>query len=172
VSRVAIPLRMTYAAYISSEVWRERRVIQLENDGHRCQGCGGADDLHVHHVTYDRLGNEAPGDLVTVCEVCHGFIHREQQRSLGSLAQVTDAVLGQIRVSGKTAPSSWTVPAHTPRHMRGPSDWRQDARGGGTWARSVPHRDEALAARRANGLSVDIDRGVVIRVLGNDSEEG
>lgn len=27
--------------------------------------------LHVHHRTYERLGEELPEDLVVLCEVCH-----------------------------------------------------------------------------------------------------
>jgi hypothetical protein len=158
VGRIAIPLRLTYAQYIASDAWRERRAQQIEKDSRRCQGCGSTDDLHVHHRTYDRLGAEAPGDIVTVCEVCHGFIHQEQERTGHPLAEVTDAVLAQISVSGKTAPATWAAPPHTPRHLREASDWRQDARNGGTWARGIPRRDDALAARRANGLD-DVKEG-------------
>jgi hypothetical protein len=29
----------------------------------------------VHHLTYARLGRERPGDLLAVCEACHGALH-------------------------------------------------------------------------------------------------
>lgn len=151
-TRIAVPLRMTYVEYITSSAWDLRRRQRLEKDEHCCQGCGSEIGLHVHHRTYERLGNELPDDIITVCEICHGFIHREQERTGGMLATVTDAALALIRASGPASgPVRDEVP-HTPRHAREPSGWRRDVRGGGTWAQGVPERDEAAAARRANGL--------------------
>lgn len=157
-SRVAIPLRMTYAAYIGSDLWRERRALRLEKDGHRCQGCGSTEDLHVHHKTYERLGCELPDDTVTVCEDCHGFIHREHKRTRRRpLAEVTDAVLAQIKVSGKTQPAGWVDRPHIPRHMRVKrSDWRQDARNGGTWVRKQGARATAPVPPHTEGLPPEI----------------
>ena len=151
-TRIAVPLRMTYAEYIASSAWDTRRRQRLEKDAHRCQGCGSEDGLHVHHRTYDRLGNELPRDLITVCEVCHGFIHREQARTGRPLDAVTDATLALIRASEPTRGIARDEVPHTPRHVREAPGWRRDSRGGGTWARGVPERDEAVATRRANGL--------------------
>ena len=148
-TRIAVPLRMTYAEYISSEAWRTRRRVRLKADDHRCQGCGSEDGLHVHHRTYERLGNELPDDIITVCETCHAFVHGEQARTGQPLAAVTDEVLALIRASGKSRRRPRVQPPHQPRHVR---DWRQDSRGPGTWARGVPERDEVAAARQANGL--------------------
>lgn len=148
-TRIAVPLRMTYAEYIASSAWDARRRQRLEKDGRRCQGCGTQDSLHVHHRTYERLGNELADDIVTVCEVCHGFIHREQERTGRPLDAVTEAVLALIRASGPTSSTVRDEVSHAPRLTSG---WRQDSRGGGTWARGIPERDEAAAARRANGL--------------------
>jgi hypothetical protein len=152
VTRVAAPLRMTYAEYISSDRWRDRRAERLEKDARRCQGCGSEDGLHVHHRTYERLGCELPGDIITVCETCHVFIHQEQARTGKPLDAVTDTALALIRASGPHQDAAREEIPHTPRHAREPSEWRRDSRGGGTWAKGVPERDEATAMRRANGL--------------------
>jgi 5-methylcytosine-specific restriction endonuclease McrA len=32
--------------------------------------------LHVHHITYDRLGNEAMADLRGLCAKCHKEVHQ------------------------------------------------------------------------------------------------
>jgi phage terminase large subunit GpA-like protein len=143
---------MTYAEYISSDAWRIRRGQRLKKDRQRCQGCGSGDSLHVHHRCYDRLGNELPEDIITVCEICHGFIHQEQERTGRALDVVTDAVLALVRASGPSRATVRDEAAHTPRHVREPSGWRSDSRGPGTWARGIPERDEVAAARRANGL--------------------
>ena len=151
-TRIAVRLRKTYAEYIASAEWGERRRRRLEKDGYRCQGCGSEDDLHVHHRTYERLGNELPDDLVTACEICHTFIHQEQARTGRPLDLATDAALALIRASGPAQQTTRDEVPHTPRHVREPSDWREDSRGPGTWARGVPQRNKAAAARHANGL--------------------
>src|SRR5260370_13848674 len=92
-TRIAVPLRKTYAEYVTSEVWRTRRNQCLERDSYHCQGCGSEDDLHAHHRTYDRLGNELPDDIITICRTCHSFIHGEHSRTGQPLDVVTDAVL-------------------------------------------------------------------------------
>lgn len=40
-----------------------------------CRGCGTVDNLHVHHLTYERLGRELLTDLVTLCAGCHRKQH-------------------------------------------------------------------------------------------------
>ena len=59
-----------YDRYIHSAAWRRKADARLEMDGHVCQVCGGA-ATDVHHLTYDRFGNEEMGDLVSLCRRCH-----------------------------------------------------------------------------------------------------
>ncbi len=59
-----------YDRYIHSGAWRRKADARLEMDGHVCQVCGGAAS-DVHHLTYDRFGNEDMGDLVSLCRGCH-----------------------------------------------------------------------------------------------------
>ena len=47
-----------------------------QNRADSCFCCGSASRLALHHLTYDRLGEEIPEDVVTVCGSCHGKIHR------------------------------------------------------------------------------------------------
>jgi len=65
----------SYADYLQSTEWRVRRADALEAAGFRCQRCGHMYGLDVHHVTYERLGNERPEDLVVLCRVCHAELH-------------------------------------------------------------------------------------------------
>ena len=39
--------------------------------GAKCEECGGRTSLEVHHLNYDRLGCELPGDLKILCYRCH-----------------------------------------------------------------------------------------------------
>jgi len=48
-----------------------RRVVFLAQ-GRRCAQCGETKgELHVHHLTYERFGNESLQDLQVLCKTCH-----------------------------------------------------------------------------------------------------
>ena len=59
-----------YDRYIHSAGWRRKAGQRLEMDGHVCQVCG-REAIEVHHLTYDRFGNEEMSDLVSLCRKCH-----------------------------------------------------------------------------------------------------
>lgn len=68
-----------YREYIASEKWqRRRRDFLTENKF--CEQCDCPrwlavamydQDLHVHHVSYARVGSEEDGDLKPLCRRCH-----------------------------------------------------------------------------------------------------
>jgi hypothetical protein len=68
---------MNYRDYIASNKWRNSpaRLHELDAAGNRCRICferaTARSPLEVHHATYDRLGCEAIGDLLTLCHLCH-----------------------------------------------------------------------------------------------------
>ena len=48
----------------------------LARDGWRCQDCGAARDLQVHHIrSRGRLGDDAEENLITLCAGCHRARH-------------------------------------------------------------------------------------------------
>lgn len=67
--------RAKYEMHLRSEKWRDicRRV--KERDDGLCQGCRLRPGAHVHHLTYERMGDEMLFDLVLVCRGCHERIH-------------------------------------------------------------------------------------------------
>jgi 5-methylcytosine-specific restriction endonuclease McrA len=65
-----------YDAYMESSEWRVKRSKVLERSGGMCEGCGDRFADHVHHLTYERLGDEMLFDLVAVCKPCHEKIHK------------------------------------------------------------------------------------------------
>jgi len=65
-----------YEAVLQSPGWRRRRSEAIRAAGRRCQECGAAGPLDVHHLSYAHLGNERPDELLAVCEDCHGRLHR------------------------------------------------------------------------------------------------
>ena len=64
-----------YTLYLASPEWRLCRTRALERDRYTCRRCGVRPAKQVHHLTYERAGNEQLDDLISVCVACHGFIH-------------------------------------------------------------------------------------------------
>ena len=67
--------RSRYQSHLHSDKWRDlcRRVWQ--RDGGNCQGCLRATGAHVHHKTYEHMGDELLFELVLLCRSCHEKIH-------------------------------------------------------------------------------------------------
>lgn len=64
-----------YRAYLESAAWQAKRLAALKRAGFVCLQCGSRDRLEVHHLSYERLGDELPADLTVLCARCHGFKH-------------------------------------------------------------------------------------------------
>jgi hypothetical protein len=94
---------MDYEKYIQSKHWAAKRSLRLKIDDNKCQGCGKQESLHVHHKTYVRLGNEdAENDLITLCELCHDFVHKMHKQWTLSLAEATNNALKLLKISEDT----------------------------------------------------------------------
>jgi 5-methylcytosine-specific restriction endonuclease McrA len=65
----------TYHEYLASDDWQVKRSDVMQQAGYRCERCGLPWGLQVHHVTYERLGNELPEDLACLCRDCHRKLH-------------------------------------------------------------------------------------------------
>ena len=98
-----------YRTYIKSEEWQRKRELVLEFWDHKCATCFNHRDLHVHHRTYERLGEEKLTDLIVLCEGCHEKFHETLHRGGGGegpqpLHVVMDFFLGldwQNRIHGE-----------------------------------------------------------------------
>lgn len=65
-----------YYEYLDSEQWRQKRNRILARDNYRCQKCGSAINLRVHHIRYPQeIGTEQDDDLITLCDSCHTYVH-------------------------------------------------------------------------------------------------
>lgn len=66
----------SYQAYLNSPHWKKIRLEALDRADWRCMLCNTcAGPLHVHHRTYDRIGNEDPTDVIVLCSTHHGMFH-------------------------------------------------------------------------------------------------
>ncbi|HMF21459.1 MAG TPA: HNH endonuclease signature motif containing protein [Pseudolabrys sp.] len=67
-----------YNWYLGSAFWRERREHILKRANYTCEKCGKRPAAEVHHLTYIRIYQELPSDLVALCKPCHNEIHWRQ----------------------------------------------------------------------------------------------
>src|SRR5207249_4359707 len=82
-----------YLAYLQSKQWAAKRQEKLTSVNYSCARDVGLNyqrdkdgilrripdcnsRLHVHHLTYDNLGNEPLSDLIVLCEFHHEQEHR------------------------------------------------------------------------------------------------
>jgi predicted HNH restriction endonuclease len=70
---------INYTQYLRSVGWAMKRAACLKRAGYRCQACNGDRRLEAHHRTYERFGDEAPGDLICLCHWCHLAITARQK---------------------------------------------------------------------------------------------
>lgn len=72
-----------YKRVIKSRGWRELREQAKERSGACCERCGVRGTsrskpdttLHLHHLSYERLGKERLEDVVLLCARCHRLEH-------------------------------------------------------------------------------------------------
>lgn len=70
-----------YRLYLDSKTWRRLRARIIKARNRTCAQCGRQAhqvEIHMlqcHHLTYDRVGRERPGDLELLCVVCHKLRH-------------------------------------------------------------------------------------------------
>lgn len=68
-----------YKRYLKSKHWQETRSAAIAGAGNTCQQCGKKAGktiwLEVHHLTYERIGEELPEDLRVLCHNCHRKEH-------------------------------------------------------------------------------------------------
>lgn len=68
-----------YKNYLHSKEWKKKRFEKLKKNP-CCERCEARLHLHIHHGTYDNLGDENIDDLFTLCKMCHKDIHRYHRR--------------------------------------------------------------------------------------------
>ena len=72
---------LAYCAHICtpSSRWQVLRAQAMLRARGICEVCGDRVATQVHHVTYERLGNERPNDLLALCSGCHVTITPEYE---------------------------------------------------------------------------------------------
>lgn len=65
-----------YQEYLKTEHW-----IRISNEAkrladYRCQVCNSDGELHAHHRTYERKGDELQSDIFVLCKRCHKIFEK------------------------------------------------------------------------------------------------
>ena len=72
---------------LEPDAYRQLSREVLARDGWRCQDCGTAQNLQVHHLrSRSRLGDDAEENLITLCAGCH-----RAQTFIGKYTQIKSA---------------------------------------------------------------------------------
>lgn len=80
--------RRLYAAYMQSPQWAAMRRQALARES-QCRVCHREDDLHVHHITYERFTRELLEDLMVLCRTHHEQVHELARATKMSVANAT-----------------------------------------------------------------------------------
>lgn len=72
-----------YKSYINSPLWRAFRAAYRKSERpQNCQLCAaerGDAVIVLHHVTYERIGQELLDDVTPLCAECHGMVHQMER---------------------------------------------------------------------------------------------
>lgn len=64
--------------YLRSTHWIERRNRYLRGVCY-CEMCRLRHASEVHHASYENIGREPDEDLLALCGVCHGRLHKPRR---------------------------------------------------------------------------------------------
>ncbi len=70
-----------YRAHLRSEKWARKRTDVVLRGRGRCERCRTWPISHVHHLTYERFGDEPLADLLGVCVRCHKELEDDKKRA-------------------------------------------------------------------------------------------
>lgn len=88
-----------YTEYLRTRHWaKTKREVAAQFNGVPDCVCGSDTSLNLHHLTYDRLGQELLRDLVFLCRTCHEIVHKMHRYSSDtSLLDITTQYIDTIR---------------------------------------------------------------------------
>lgn len=94
----------SYADYLRSPHWRRFRLEYKRVRSWRCAVCQEKDRLELHHVTYERLGNEQLDDVRPLCQACHAVVHQLEAEGRAGLNPDLLFFKGRSTVYARTRP--------------------------------------------------------------------
>ncbi len=86
-----------YEEYLKSEYWYALVRAKRHSVGNKCEKCGSTHRLEVHHLTYERLGQEKLMDLQVLCSYHHKQVHGIETLSGQMMKRKHDILKGILR---------------------------------------------------------------------------
>lgn len=112
-----------YENYITkSPIWKHKRLLRLKIDKFQCRTCRNTENLEVHHLSYEHLGDEPIEDLITLCKECHHAItsviraRRYQNKNFNQFDEITEKEINYNVETSKTS-IDWGI---TPNYAQRP----------------------------------------------------
>lgn len=99
-----------YAAFLGTKYWKSVRSEKIIQADGKCEFCGCAVNLHVHHKTYEHHGKEHEhmDDLVVLCADCHLREHFPIPRDDVRAAVMAASVSNKAKVLGLKMAEHWS----------------------------------------------------------------
>ena len=73
-----------YDDYLLTKHWRAKRKVIIAERLGICEKCKKKIEekgkIHIHHLTYENIGDEKNEDLMLLCENCHNKIHHRGKK--------------------------------------------------------------------------------------------
>lgn len=88
---------MDYSDYLQTDHWKKLAAETRRLAGNRCQVCNAEGELHIHHRTYERKGDEFQSDLTCLCSNCHALFHGVGEYAPFSLTRIETPILETIK---------------------------------------------------------------------------
>ena len=65
--------------YMKSKEWKQLKAFRMmiAKRTCECEGCNNKTNLHLHHITYIRLGHESIADLCILSNIHHQQVHHK-----------------------------------------------------------------------------------------------
>lgn len=90
-------IRKNYTKYLQSKHWQRVKERYMKSKRpKRCYLCGTTENLHLHHRTYKRLGQEYLRDLTMLCAKCHSEIHVVLKNKVSSRTNIWN-IVGKLK---------------------------------------------------------------------------
>lgn len=90
--------RTSYETYINSKDWERRRNAFWQTHPRRCAVCDTGLRIHLHHMSYRKIGAEPDEHLIPLCQAHHRRYH-ELNGSQRDMIQATMAFIQQERLT-------------------------------------------------------------------------
>lgn len=92
--------RRDYDTYLASPAWAEFRRGWFERHPRTgCYLCGTRQRLQLHHLRYDRVGQERDSDVRAMCSSCHEKIHAYARRQRMTVYNATMLLRARARMA-------------------------------------------------------------------------